>query len=323
MDNKDYLIFVFIFLALIVIGVSSRLFPETAGDETSGIVYEETQKVKAPAKKTLVKTVTPQKQLTQEEINKKLSLINEKVQEIKGKLEESPYKGKVYISRLSIDRTEDPEKEYLTLTSNSKENINITGWKVENANTGANYIIGKGAETYYTGASSYNDPIILKRGEKAVIKTGYAPFGPSFKINKCSGYLTQFATFTPQLALQCPAIKNMNIPVPFTPENYNCYDYIKNAPICRTVTADKKTLKKKGLTDACIDFFQNGFNYNYCVRDHKNDSDFYKGEWRVFARSGAPLWRKIVTWKTTYQTIRLLDLNGKVVSTYNITNSTF
>ncbi|MFA6536448.1 MAG: hypothetical protein WCT25_03380 [Candidatus Paceibacterota bacterium] len=223
-----------------------------------------------------------------------------------------PDKGiSVYADLVLIDSTygaiaSNPQQEYITIraASNNAKGVNITGWKIASGATGNGYPIGGGTQIFRSGQLNSEGAIVLTPGERAIISTGRSPVGYSFRGNKCSGYLNQFQTFTPIINYQCPAARDANIPL--DPQSFNdtCRDYIDRISLCQMPTEIFPF--KAGNT--CQDFITAHFNYNGCVDDHLNDTDFYStSEWRVFLN------RTDEIWKSKREIIKLIDSAGNTV----------
>ena len=67
-------------------------------------------------------------------------------------------------------------------------------------------------------------------------------------------------------------------------------------------TASRNAITVSGLCDKKI-------NYNSCIDKHKNDENFYRGEWRVY------LSRDTELWKSKREVIKLIDEKGKDIGT--------
>jgi hypothetical protein len=219
---------------------------------------------------------------------------------------QSPYKDMVTLS--SISRSSDPTREYVTIHMNSdtKQNIQVTGWTLKSLNTGVGVTIPKGTYLFFTGMANTEDNIILTPGDTLYLVTGISPNGASFKVNKCSGYLTQFQTFIPNLSTNCPVPQKENLNyIPKTSNNDACLDYIDGMSQCRIQT---ETLPANWSYE-CTNFIYSKINYPSCVTEHKSDNDFYQKEWRVYLKRSSTLW------KTEREAVVLYDNTGKVVDT--------
>lgn len=204
---------------------------------------------------------------------------------------------------LSATRTKetDPKNEYLEIKApkSNKNPYKITGLILEGKN-GFNIAIGQGVRFVFAGvASQPQEDIYLSPGEKAVIATGASSIGTNFQLNKCTGYFEQHNDFNPRLPLNCPLAKNEDLPSNLSDA---CLDFIDDLPRCKTVLNIPAS-----LPSFCHDFINDNVNYKTCSENHKQDSDFYEPEWRVY------LGRSEEFWKQSRETIVLKDISGKII----------
>lgn len=285
---------IIILLGIIAIG----LFGGNMGANNNGLLSsgngtptQKTTNLESKIKETQYKIDELQKQLQAEEEKKNASI----------------YKGEVSIS--NVYRSTDSSQEYITLKmkSGSEKTIPITGWKVKSLSTGNSVYIPKGTYLFFTGTVNSEETISLVGGDTVYLVTGSSPNGASFKVNKCSGYLSQFQNFTPYLNLDCPAPRDENLSsIPKLVINDKCFDHIEYFPRCRIQT---DPLPQNWSTE-CYNFIYDKINYPSCINTHKSDWDFYKPEWRVYLRYQTSLW------KGSREAIVLYDAQGKVVDTY-------
>jgi hypothetical protein len=255
-------------------------------------------------KPTTQKEVNVQKET--QRIENEIEKLKKQIQAEEDKKTQSQYKDIVSIS--SVSRSTDPSKEYITIkvSSRTTTTIPVTGWILKSINSGVQVSIPKGTYLFFTGMMNTEDNIYLNAGDVVYLVTGISPNGASFKTNKCSGYLGQFQTFVPYLRNDCPRPKNEDMSsIPKLAINDACFDYINSMSQCRIQT---KPLPSSWSYE-CTNFIYQKINYASCVNTHKNDSDFYKKEWRVYLKRGSSLW------KTRKETIVLYDSSGKVVDT--------
>ncbi|MBU1557499.1 hypothetical protein KKC45_00895 [Patescibacteria group bacterium] len=201
------------------------------------------------------------------------------------------------------------DREYLVLEASDKntDKINITGWTLTSVITGNKITIGKASYLPYTSKVNYQENIFLSPGDKVYMVTGRSPIGTSFRTNICTGYFEQFQNFTPYLKKECPEPEDEDDFVISGPNRLNddCIDYVERIPKCELVT---KSLPLD-MQYECGVYITSEINYNSCVKKHKNESDFYKSEWRIF------LDREYTLWKDKRETIKLLDANENLVDT--------
>ncbi len=248
----------------------------------------------------------------EQQIQQKLNESERKAEKLKKQvaLEEAKKNASVYkdIVDLSfINRSNDPKQEYAQIRVNTaKEPINVTGWRLVSKSSGQSVTIPKGTYLFFTGTQNTEENIYLNSGDVLYLVTGISPNGASFKLNKCSGYLSQFQTFTPSLYTNCPQPRNEDLSsIPKTVNNDACLDYIDYFPTCRIQT---ETLPANWSYE-CTSFIYNKINYPSCVSTHKNDKDFYLKEWRVYLKRSEKIW------KDRREEIILYDNNGKIVDT--------
>ncbi len=228
-----------------------------------------------------------------------------------------------------------PYEEYITINNYATEAVNITGWQLRNAkdkrpyDSGGNLqhfaadtaIIPQGALFISPTGTSALENIVLKSGDMAYVVSGQIgsqlPYKiTSFKENICSGFLEDLPEyeFNPPLSRNCP--RPASEPG-ITLLDVDCRKFIERMSPCHTPKYD--TLDKDGeicrncvdnepLSNACIGFIKNHFNYNSCIANHRNDADFSGQTWRIFLGKGWEMWAK------EYETISLFDQFGKLVT---------
>lgn len=218
----------------------------------------------------------------------------------------SPFKGEATLSY--INRSTDPAQEYIVIktTSFGGQNINVTGWTIKSLASGATYKIPQGTYLYWTNSQNSDTDIILAPGDTMYVNSGVSPNSENFKLNKCSGYLNQSENFVPYISTYCPSPRNEDLSsIPRDPTQNACFDFIDAMPSCRAQTSPLPA----GLSAQCSDFIYKKINYSACVDAHKNDSDFYQPEWRVYLKHTQTLWLP------ERETIALYDRDGKLVDT--------
>jgi hypothetical protein len=253
----------------------------------------------------------------QADIQRQINDAQYKVEELKkqvsaeeAKKYESKYKDIIDLSY--ITRSSQASQEYVVIRANSnlKLPVKISGWKLKSLSSGNSVTLPQGTYLFFAGTVNPEQDIYLSANDTVYINTGISPNGASFKINKCSGYLNQFQTFTPYIGGYCPAPRNENISsIPRTGYNDSCFDFIDSMSSCRTQTDPLPAGSAKWSVE-CTDFIYKKINYPACVDTHKNDKDFYQNEWRIFLKRSEPIW------KNSREDIVLLDEEGKIVDEY-------
>jgi len=223
-------------------------------------------------------------------------LKNEKLFDIKTRT--SIFRDEILISDTRNAKEGDVNMEYIEIkaSNTNKDSVYITNWTLKNS-LGGIITIGKASKLPYSGKINEENRLFLSRGDKAIISTGRSPLGVSFQVNKCSGYLEQFQNFYPSLSSSCPSI-NVQL-------EQECVSYVSTLPSCKIYIDELPS----NLSDSCKSYIRNQVNYNSCVETHKNDSDFYKPEWRIY------LGKNIEFWNNTSDLIRLYDQSGSLVGT--------
>jgi len=205
--------------------------------------------------------------------------------------------------------------EYLAIKANSRNAapIPITGWRVVSAipqrdGTISEAYIGNASALPAVGEVNPVYGVTLEPGGEAFLVTGASPFGVSFKVNICSGYLSQFQEYTPSLARSCPKpIAELQFAKQTIPYLNACDEYVKKLPVCKATFVH--TPKEYGTE--CDQFVKNELTYNGCIENHRYRPQFYSKEWRIFFNEQYELWRN------KRDIIKLLDNEGKTVDMFS------
>lgn len=222
----------------------------------------------------------------------------------------SPYRGIVGMSRyVSGAGSANSKNEYLeiSVTQNSVP-INLSEWIFASDASGKMARVPQGTEVPRSGVVNAVEDIILAPGDRAIINSGQSPIGASFKENKCMGYFSNFQTFHPSLPQNCP-IPSDELEQFYGPgyiRDASCIEYVKRVPRCQVTLSPPV-----GLSNSCQNFLVEYLHYNGCVNAHKNDRDFLSKTWRIYLGRTEPLWR------TKYELVKLLDVNGKTVDAFS------
>lgn len=249
---------------------------------------------------------------------------------------DSQYVGQVKI-RLgrSYRSTGIANNEYVVLTTSTrnKEPINITGWKIDNGYSerytdisgktvaGRSTVVTIPSGTLLlTGKSkSVLGPIFLWPGDSANVITGSvvtkSPYkiDASFKVNKCSGYLSEYPgyKFVPTLVRSCPAAK---LELDRSTLSDDCDRFVgRYGSLCRTPLVERDSETGQTLVDgdkissSCRGIVVSTFNYNSCLERHKFDEDFLEKKWFIYLNHSG-------LYADDRATITLYDSLGKFVS---------
>jgi len=205
--------------------------------------------------------------------------------------------------------SENPSFEYdaISLSSNAPKRVLISGMRIKSGITGRGALIPRAVYRPDFSNPNYDDPVYLNPGDTAYIISGKSPLGYSFRVNKCSGYATQFNTFSPSLSYECPLPASEDLPN-FTANKRNqCLNYIQSIPSCFMPVNDVPSLE---IGPDCVQYVTTKINYNSCVATHKLEPDFYKGVWYLYLRQDETLWQN------QREQIKLIDQNGKTSAYY-------
>ncbi len=213
---------------------------------------------------------------------------------------------KIYLSAPYGGRQNSSGQEYLKIEAppSNGGRVNITGWRIQN-NRGESVIIGQGVTLPRLYQQNYFENIYLAPGEVAYVTTGLSPVGASFKTNKCSGYFDQAGGFSPALSKDCPNPAGGEAIPSYV--NNQCLDFLRSVSRCQTSFS-----YPSNLSGNCQNFISENLNYNGCVNSHKDDSDFYQSEWRLY------LGRSSTMWSYSGNTILLKDASGKLIDSVSL-----
>lgn len=223
----------------------------------------------------------------------------------------SPSRGKVTLSHyVSSAGALSAQNEYLQLSipSNAAGPITLTGWSVMSEVTGKSATIPKGTEVPHSGVINASEPIVLRPGDRAIISSGRSPIGASFRENVCIGYFAQYQKFSPALPISCPTPMS-ELELRYGPNLIRdpaCADYISKRARCSLTLSPPPT-----LTSACQSVLTNHLTYNGCIAGHERDNNFKGTTWRIYLGRDTSLWR------TTRESIKLLDASGKTVDMFS------
>lgn len=215
----------------------------------------------------------------------------------------SLFGAEVLISSVVGAKESDENNEYIELVAriNNEGSIYVSEWSIKNS-AGKTATLGKAVPLPYSARINTETPLFLAQGERVIVHTGRSPIGVSFKVNSCSGYLKQFQMFSPPLSDMCPdnaadaRLANGTL-------DEQCISYIRSLPSCSVYTG----FLPGNLPSVCTAHIRDNINYNSCVNLHKNDTDFYKPEWRIFLGENDSFWND------TSDLVRLYDQSGRLV----------
>lgn len=304
------------FLGLIVLvgimaytGWSARKSGVFFGQATSTVMQTQGSGV-PPAPKAKEQEITAQIRESQEQVAK----LQEALTKAQPDANAAPLRGKVSITALSRGSGfggGGAQGEYVLLQA-ARENaapVLITGLEVRSAVTHIGTKIPKAWKLPFPGGVGEGESVTLAPGAVAYLITGRSGNGMSFELNKCTGYFAQQTRFTPPLWSTCPHPLQEPLPQPPNQLSDACLDYLATIPSCAVPSSIPLHLQSDGSCQAHV--FRK-INYNTCVALHKNEPDFYRGDWRIY------LGRDSLLWRDRRETIELLDQQGRFIHAYSI-----
>jgi len=299
-DNSGFFIFL---VAILIIGAFFVVEPvDITTEKPTNEIHENEQISENDPTPTTVESLREQIADAKKQVEK----TEEELKQAQIENSRSIYYGKVDFDYINTSWKEDPNEEYLKLSTsyNVSDPIDITGWTIRSTYTGNHVTIPQGTQVYMENGLSNVSDILVKKNQSIYITTGRSPLGESFQLNICSGYQSQYKKFTPSISQYCPAPIDDVEGIPPSMQNTDCLDFIDNMPRCRT-----QTELVPNFSYECTTYIKQKVNYKTCVEKHRNDTDFYKNEWRVFLNKNEILWRD------SHEKLELYDSAGKLVGT--------
>jgi len=287
--------------------------PQPAEQTTKETTYSKTSVNSTATKKPESKTSSRDIEREIKKAEAEVKAIQDEIERIETYGENSPYRGMVVLKKRSYRSTrDDVDRQYahIVATKNALSGITVSNWKIVSGVTGQSARIGEAEPLFIPGEEETDLPITLYAGDEVIVTTGRSPIGSSFRVNKCTGYFTQFQKFYPSISKKCPDPEDEILD--YTKDtsifiDNACMDFVERISKC---TVQVKPIPIS-LSFACHEAIFEEINYNECVLKHKNDSDFYQDSWRVYLKRDSGLWR------SERELIMLLDENGKTVDYYS------
>lgn len=223
----------------------------------------------------------------------------------------SPYQGQVRVSGTGGTSSEDPDREYVTIRASGKDSIDITGWRLVSGASGRGARIPEGTTLPRSGRVNDTGRIVLNPGDEAIVVTGEAPTGVSFRENMCTGYFMSRQEFYPSLGNRCPSAYEefQNHYTGNELRDDTCYNLVRSTPSCRTPS-------DRGVSNACTTLIDDYLTYNGCVERHGSDADFVGDTWRIYLEYENSRGRSDELWKSSRDSVKLLDSEGRTVDLY-------
>lgn len=202
---------------------------------------------------------------------------------------ESPYKGKISIS--AVERFgQRADEEYVilrrggffSLAGSQEKPIDVTGWTISNRRSSES--IPPAYNIPEIDSSSQN--ILLPPGGELVVVSGAPSYSRSFRENSCIGYLNQSYSFRPALSNSCVDDSPDRSDLLARGFNGACLDTIQSLASCHT---PQGPFLAGVIGTSCIDYMNENFSYVGCVKNFRDQKDFFKNTWRVQLRRNQKL----------------------------------
>jgi hypothetical protein len=208
----------------------------------------------------------------------------------------SPYFGEINFGGVSAGTLYSLGTITLDADLNQNETVDITGWQIKALNGGE--YIPQAIQVYDPSGLTAPSDIQMKNGDVVYLYSSSAPF--NLRINECSGYINQFANFTPQIPENCPQVNYSEI------QNFTgqCQQYIETLGACQV--PDMSNLEIPRTDYACQDYLENNFTYKSCFTDHEGDANFLSNQVWVWMGSNVI--------NPYHDKVELLDRNGLLVA---------
>ncbi|MFH1460854.1 MAG: hypothetical protein ABIF84_00290, partial [Patescibacteria group bacterium] len=178
----------------------------------------------------------------------------------------SPYYQKVEIRKVEPDQ-EDFKNDYLILRNNAREKIDITDWKIKTEK--GDIKISRATARLRTPSNDDKSRIELNYQDEVIISSNRNANGVNFRVNQCTGYLTQAAEYFPDLDENCPELEKTE----YSHLKKACRDFIDDLDRCQL--PDYTNNFAVSADSQCTQFLNEHFNYNQCYLDHYQEMDFF------------------------------------------------
>jgi len=216
----------------------------------------------------------------------------------------SPYFQKIRISSAYASAYSGfPSQIQLYSSSLGDQKIDITNWVIKTNKK--DLTIPTAVNLFDLSGLMGNSDIIVSSNSYISLYSNTSAVNRNIRLNKCAGYLKNNYNFVPQLPRNCPSIPRST----FQNLSGQCQNYLFSfGGSCKIPDVSfYNSLPGNDDGNACRAFLSN-INYNSCVRDHRNDSDFYQNDWRVWVNQNIL--------DPQHDTVRLFDTQGLLVDQY-------
>lgn len=216
----------------------------------------------------------------------------------------SPFYQKVRISSVypSIYSGYPSQIELASYFTQKSQIIDITGWKLKSNKK--EVVIPQAINFYELSGYSVDSDIILRPNSNVSIYSNSSAVNKNLRLNKCMGYLENDYSFMPSLGRSCPSISRSSMAY----LSGDCQSYILSLNTCQVPPVSVYNSFPGGDDGNKCRAFLSNLNYNSCVKEHRNDLDFYLNDWRVWVN------RQILD--SQHDMVSLFDSSGLLVDQY-------
>ena len=228
--------------------------------------------------------------------------LNYSYQSSKNRNATSTYYGQIRIYSLGGNNRRDPTNEYIVIRNQgtSTEPINLTGFRLVTTSN-EEFVIPKAHNLLDLAPTGEVDIRLPMRGYVRIV-AGIQPKYKNFRENICAGYFNEFTDFNEEIDdNNCPRPDVRSVS-PKLPDH--CIRIFESRNSCRTV--NQLTIQ----VPECTAYAAAHFNYQGCLRDNRNRSDFYSDIWHVWMQRNKKFLRYI------HDNVMLYDPEGKLVDTF-------
>ena len=243
----------------------------------------------------------------------------------------SPWYQKFTLNKGTASSATDEDEEYITIKAGSdiEKPVSITGWILENGRdrvlvesgsgvrpgSVSSARIGTGVAIFLNQSNQQTHAITLSAGDQAIVTTGAQPrisglanLNTNFRLNKCMGYLAEDLSqadrgFFSFFRATCPKPSEEE-GVGVLPDA--CYNFVRNLKSCTAPTS--RQMREADLSNFCKEYVRDHFSYGACIANHAFDTDFLRGEWRIYLNRSKQLW------DDSREVITLYDSSGRLVT---------
>ncbi|MFH1346688.1 MAG: hypothetical protein ABIH10_00365 [Spirochaetota bacterium] len=218
----------------------------------------------------------------------------------------SPYFQKIRISSAYYSSFSGYPSQIQIYSNLSKdEKVDITGWKIK-SNSDKEIIIPGAVNLYDLSSFLFDSNIVLSSNGYVSIYSNTSAVSRNLRLNKCTGYLENDYDFIPQLPRNCPSLSSPRSNIQYL--SGACQSYLFSLGSCQVPDVSfYNSLPGNDDGNACRAFLSD-ISYYSCIKEHRNDLDFYLNDWRV--------WINKNILDSQHDAVKLFDSQGLLVYQY-------